>query len=454
MTNTPVMQKNGGALAARMADLALQLRDRSQEPNVASLIGLTLLDAIAAAAAGFSTVAVRTALDYARETYAPGAACLWFLDAPGLQPSGATFVNSTSMSALDIDDGNRAARGHVSAAVIPAVLAVGEVCDSGPADIAHAVLAGCEIGARLGVHEDPAFYASGRWAGVGAAAAAGCLLGLDSEQLGNAISLAIHTSPILGPAGARREMTGHVKEGVAFGALVGVNAALLARSGYRGDPDAAESVGIYDTASMNVSPEGELTFSRTYFKLYACCRLAHSPIDAILELLQRHRIEVQDIESIRVDTFTAAIELPNESKPSSLESAQYSLPFCIATALRYGADALLPLNPERLNDPAIAELAERVQLTLDHEFDAKYPASTPSRITIRTTSGVFTEARETADGDPSRPFSSAQIHAKLRRLANLSPSSRGIDSTLSRANELSARAWNALLSGTTREDRN
>ncbi|MFM0272334.1 MmgE/PrpD family protein [Paraburkholderia nemoris] len=407
------------AIADSLASLAFKLQSEVSYGANQMLIRQSLIDAIGSAIAGYDSPVAKIAMEFARIGLGKGDLSPWFFQAETVTPTAAAFVNSSVMSSLDIDDGNRAARGHLGAAVIPAATAFGAIRDVSAEVFAHAILAGCEIGARLGAAESKPFSASGRWAGVGAAVAAGVCLGLDQSELSNAISLAAHTAPLVAPAGSRSAMTGHIKEAVPFGMLSGVTAALLAQKGYRGDPDAIESVGIYDVATLADFPATTFAFKRTYFKRYTCCRLAHAPIDAALAIVERERLTVNDIAGVTVRTFRTAIELPNETRPASFESAQYSLPFAIAVAVLGGSDALLPLSNDSLLDERIFALAERVVLMHDPTLDDHYPVSTPTEVSIATRDGaVFYEWRETADGDPGRPFTDKQLIEKVRTLAS------------------------------------
>ena len=404
-------------LAHELASLARQLKTGGEDTATQSLVKQCLIDAAAAAVAGYDSPAAGMAARFAVRGFGHGAVSPWFSDDLRLSAIGAAFVNSSAMSSLDIDDGNRAARGHLGAAVIPAASIFGSLSGASSATFAHAITAGCEIGARLGAAETPPFFASGRWAGVGAAVAAGICLGFDEAQLANVISLSIHTAPLMAAAGVRSQMTGHIKEGVPFGVLSGLSSALLADEGFRGDPDAIESTGIYDTKQLAWQLGHTPAFMRTYFKRYTCCRLAHSPIDAAVAIAVRERLDWRDIERITVRTFRTAIELPNETRPASFESAQFSLPFTIAAALARGPEALLPLSTKILECNDVIGLAERVVLEHDTNMDVQYPSGTPSGVQITTSDGrSFEEQRETADGDPGRPFSNTQLLKKLEIL--------------------------------------
>ena len=405
-------------LAYDLAMVALELGAEAKTSSNLGLIKHCLIDAAAAAVAGFDSPVADIAGKFAIRTFGTGTISPWFSSTGGMMPISAAFVNSSVMSALDLDDGNRAARGHLGAAVVPVASVLGSMKDASSQTFAHAVLAGCEIGARLGSVETPPFFASGRWAGVGAAVAAGISLGLDYNQLAHAIALSVHAAPLLGPAGARKDMTGHIKEGVPFGVLSGMACALLAEQGYRGDPDAIESAGIYDVGRLSTQTGEATTFKRTYFKRFSCCRLAHSPIDAALAITWRERLVASDIARITVRTFRTAMELPNEARPASFESAQYSLPFAVAVALVLGTDALLPLAKDTLSNSEVLALAERVDLLHDATMDAAYPRTTPTEVLIETHRGeIFVEERDTADGDPGRAFADEQLLHKLRTVA-------------------------------------
>lgn len=405
-------------LAHELATLALHLDREARDQANRALVKQCLIDAAAAAIAGYDSSAAQMAARFALSCLGSGTASPWLSGVEGISPLGAAFVNSSAMSALDIDDGNRAARGHLGAAVVPAASVFGSVGNVSSDTLVHAVLAGAEIGARLGSAERPPYFSSGRWAGVGAAVAAGICLGFDEETLANSISLAVHTAPLMGATGARTQMTGHIKEGTPFGLSSGLTAALLAAHGYRGDPDAIESAGIYDVSELANMPQQTYAFKRTYFKRYTCCRLAHAPIDAVVEVCERNGIGARDISRIVVRTFRTAIELPNEPRPTSFESAQFSLPFAIAVAVVKGTDALLPLLRSTLEDPDVIAFAERVVVRYEPSLDEFYPAGTPAQVQIETSDGrSFDERRDTADGDPRRPFSDEQLLNKLAMLA-------------------------------------
>ncbi|MCK7469780.1 MAG: hypothetical protein MZU95_02475 [Desulfomicrobium escambiense] len=124
-----------------------------------------------------------------------------------------------------------------------------------------------------------------------------------------------------------------------------------------------------------------------YFKPYACCRWIHCALDGLCDLMERHGLRADDIGAIEVHTFARALRLNNHPDPDTLESAQYSLPFCLAAAAVEGQDGLLPMRTSLLHRPDLVALAGRVSLHVDAELDRMFPECTAARVVLRTASG-------------------------------------------------------------------
>ena len=99
----------------------------------------------------------------------------------------AALVNGTAAHALDYDDCNLTMPGHVSAAVLPAVLAMAERQQASGRDLIAAFAAGFETGCSVGAviapgHYDRGFHATGTNGTFGAAAGTAWLLKLSAGQ--------------------------------------------------------------------------------------------------------------------------------------------------------------------------------------------------------------------------------------------------------------------------------
>src|SRR4051812_7092724 len=387
MSKTP-----GGRMTFTTAELLAEWAIASKVPEEARISAAKcVLDLMTAAIAGYQTpnaVAVRRV---AAATWGCGPAAMWF-SGERSTPAGATFVNAACACSLDLDDGHRAASGHPGAAIIPAVLSLLGAPSLDAQRALAAIAIGYEIGIRISAARDlrsvPTVN-SGLWSGQAVAAAVGWLRGLSPSQIAHAISIAGTTAPSQSATPYTRYRGNSVKEGIPWGAANGILAVDLAEQGFTGPIDILDSPERYDRARLLDGLGTSWLINSTYFKPYSCCRWIHAPIDALLALMDEHDIQSGAITNIDVETFGRSLTLSNEVAPATLEGAQYSLPFCLGVAATSGASALLPLSNEALADERAIEIAGRVRMTVNPEFDLMFPAAVPGRIRITTTSGAF-----------------------------------------------------------------
>lgn len=401
-------------------ELAAFIKDSREVPQLAlDHAKLAVLDLVAAALAGARTRVAQISHRAARQVWNAGAAPVWF-SGNRLNAPGAALANATSASALDLDDGHRAASGHPGAAIIPAVLATASAHSCEPERILPAIVLGYEVAVRAAAARDfPALttLVSGPWVGYGVAAAASWLRDLPAASIEQALAIAGATAPNLSAIAYSKVMGNHIKEGIPWATASALAAVDFAVGGFTGPTDLLDNDAIFDRQTLlNGLGEG-WAIQGIYFKPYGCCRWAHAAIDAVLALQAEFGFAAADIRSIEIDAFSWALRLNNETAPQTEESAQYSIPFCAALALTRGADALVEIGPGALADPATIALAAKVRLAVDPVYDAMFPRQVPSRVRIRTDNGVLT--REVVDplGEPSNPMDRARLLHKFTRVA-------------------------------------
>jgi len=390
---------------ARLPDAALRHATRC----VLDLIGV----AIAGTRAPMSEISAR----FGYEQFAPGDCTVIGARQP-LGVCGATWVNGTFASALDMDDGNRMAMGHPGANVIPAALAVAEQTRATGREFLAAIVAGYEVAirasaARVAWYKDK-LYSTGIWGVFGATAAAAKLLEFDEATLQSALGTAGSHGPF--PPGGLQANHAMVKEVIAWSGMTGVAAALLAPRGFIGPPDILDYSGRWDAAALVDGLGSQYAIANTYFKPYAVCRWAHAAVDAALALKKQHHLQVAEIEKIRVASFWEVTRLVNYA-PSNTVAAQFSIPFALALALTY--DQIMPeqVNDANLRDPTVVALARKVEVVVDDELNRQFPAKTMARVTIETPRGAFQMTVEYPRGNPENPLSDAELATKFRALA-------------------------------------
>ncbi|QQO23781.1 MmgE/PrpD family protein [Bradyrhizobium diazoefficiens] len=379
------------------------------------MISLLTLDLIAATAAGLRSPLADAARRSALEAYGEGHINIWLTDKRS-SVVGAAMANSAAASALDIDDGHRAAGGHPGAGIIPAALAVAQAVDASVSETMAAIALGYEIALRI-ASSRPAetidTLASGRWVGYGAAAAACRLLGLNATQTASALAIAGSEGPIVFLSASPKFEGSTVKEGIPPAVVAGVTAAFRARAGATGPLDFLDDNDRFtrDLLVGNLGSSWEV--QKCYLKPYACCRYMHAAIDAILAM----RREGEKIRKLRIKTFQQSMRLANERAPSTLEGGQYSFYFNCALAALYGREALQPVQVERLTDARVLDLAARIELEPSSDFATAFPVGTPARVIMDQGKGPEEMVVWHPLGDVANPLSTDQVVAKFKNIS-------------------------------------
>jgi 2-methylcitrate dehydratase PrpD len=381
-----------------------------------------LLDLFTAAVAGFGTPDGSAARTVACRLYAPGESTIWFTRQRH-QVAGAALANSAMASALDLDDGHRAASGHPGAAVIPAALAVAEETGAEAPELLAAIALGYEVGVRIAAARDftaLGAFSTGRWCGYGVAAGAGWLRRLSPDRLAHALAVSGVSAPnqfAAGTSGYSRLTGNSVKEGIPWATVTGLTAVSLAEAGYTGPEDILDHLPHYDAARILDGLGQGFLIERTYFKPYSACRWAHAAIDGVGAIMEAQGLTAGDLLSIEIHTFDRALRLKNSRDPATLLDAQYSVPYCVALRAVAGPDALLPLTQEALGRPEAVAMAEKVSLRLDPALDRRFPAATPARVVVLTATGRYEQLVEAPKGEPSNPLSWEALRHKFRTVA-------------------------------------
>ncbi|GAA4676724.1 MmgE/PrpD family protein [Gordonia humi] len=327
----------------------------------------------------------------------------------GAPPALAAYLNATSIAREQLQDGHRRARGHPGSHVVPAVFAVAEsVGADGPSTLS-AVLAGYEIGTRIGVAMDgtpPNVHDIGTWASVGAAAGVAHLLtGGDRTAVAAAVDVAAALP--LAPD-ARTVFTGRTAQNMylATAALHAVLGGQAAAAGVRAAPGTLElhfaRITAADPAGFArrldaLAADGEWTVLDGYLKRHPTCALLHGVNDAVEDLARRGPWDPALIESVRVRTYAAAASF-DESAPTGELAARFSIPWTVAAGLTATGSTGDAFGRAALDDQALRALAARVVVEHDRDLDAGYPDGRPAVVTVRFTDGR--SLTETASGPP------------------------------------------------------
>ena len=121
----------------------------------------------------------------------------------------------------------------------------------------------------------------------------------------------------------------------------------------------------------------------------------------------------EELDRIVVETHWRVLTLDNRA-PATTLAAKFSIPHIAAVASLLGHAGAEAFTAATLDDPAIGALRARVELR-PFEPEQPWPNDRPARVTWVLASGERLEAEcLSARGGPDRPYSPAEIMAKVR----------------------------------------
>ena len=157
-------------------------------------------------------------------------------------------------------------------------------------------------------------------------------------------------------------------------------------------------------------------------KRYPVCSAAHAAIDEIARLTFEAGLTPDDIDAIHMEIPTLVrISLVHDT-PKTPSEAQFSLPFVVACAIRFGAVRLSDLNLDFLHSSEHQSLMRKVQISVAEDLSTdemrkRFPESARAEIILidgSKRSGFCGEAY----GMPARPLSDADFFKKFRDCLN------------------------------------
>lgn len=388
----------------------LELDANALPDGVYDLAQICLLDLLGVAAGATSIPLTRIAHEFVLSQY-PGKQSIPFSEGT-TSSTGAALFGGWLLDALDAHDGHVLTKGHAGVAILPGMLSLPEIQAFSGRRFLGELAIGYEIAIRAGIslHKSACdYHTSGAWNCLGVAAVAARVMGLSAQQLNEAVGIA----EFYGPRSQMMRCIDHptmLKDGSGWGAMTGISAALLARSGFTGSPALllAESDHWWDLGT-------HWHFLDTYFKRYPVCYWAQPAVEAALSL-RNSILDTQQIMEIRVTSFHEATRL-HTVRPQSTEEAQYSLPWAVACALHRGT-----VNQQSVTDdlahPEVISLAGTIRLYESAEFSEHFPARRFATVAIRLRDGrELISDRFEARGTPGNPIDRSELIIKFHELA-------------------------------------
>jgi len=414
-----------------ISEWAAATRYEDLPPEVVAAAKRFLMDSMGCALGGAQQHDVHLAREVLTETAGRGP-CRVLVTGESWDPVSASLLNALMIRVMDYNDIYWKQDPSHPSDLIPAAIAAAERAGGSGRDLILGIALAYEFEQRLcevsfpGVRELGWHHAT--LTAAAAPIAAARMLGLAAEQIQHAIGISASRHCTTGSvtAGKLTMMKNTVDP---LATQSGVLAALLAERGYTGPEhvlDGKEGFShVFDSEwRFEILTEGlgeSWRILQCGMKFFPTEALTHAPISATLDLVTKHDLAPDAIESVTIFSLARAADIladPSKYDPRSKETADHSLPYVIAAAVADRQVTPLQFTDEKIMDPVIRAQLDKVKVIADPEIEAVFPELQRVRVVIRATDGREVEEQlDYPKGDPRNPLADAEIAGKFAALA-------------------------------------
>lgn len=336
----------------------------------------------------------------------------------GFSFMGAAFAMGHASNSFDIDDGHNMIKGHPGTSFVGGVLAAALEKNVSYREYLTALTVSYDLAVRMGLALQDHYgflHSTGTYGAVATAAGIGRIFGFTKEQEKTAISMAEFHAPMT-PVMRAVEYPSMNKDGVPFGAMVGTLAALDTMAGESAKTHLLE-LPEYEKYLDSLGKVYEIM--NLYFKPYTCCRWAHQPIQASIELMKEKKISSSQVKRVKVHTFRSAAAL-SKIVPHETDEAQYNIAFPVASAIVHGDVGYRQICNAALDNPDVLEMMKRLEFVVDEALDAQFPEKRLASVEMELNDGTVYRTRVyAADGEATDHVDHSWFVKKFNRI--LSP---------------------------------
>ena len=299
---------------------------------------------------------------------------------------------------------------------IPVALACAQAAGSSGAQLIEAIAVAYEVQVRLadafslegmGMHHVSA-------AGFVAPLVMGKLWGLNEQQMAHACALGgfrhlTHDALVRGGLSMAKAI------GYAVAASECVMSTRLAAQGFTGPLHVLDRMNV---RGLDLTP-GTGSASRVSLKQFPVQYTLQSPIEAALDL--RRQIDLTQIEELRVEVLADVCKRtadPAKFSPANRETADHSMPCCVAMALLDGKLETAQFHEDRWKDADVRALMQKISVEPSAELEQRWPDGRPARLIVKLKDGSSKSVLiEAPLGDASRPMTGDDLERKFMGLA-------------------------------------
>lgn len=286
--------------------------------------------------------------------------------------TNATLANGTIAHGDEVDSTGQQGTGHYAATTVPAAFSVAQHVGATGEQFMRALTLGSEVAARfqsvLGNYGTRSQFAGSVGGTMGATVSSGLLLGLDANEMENALGLA--ASGACGLSSHHLDDTHQIKSlNHGRAAEAAVVSALLAQQGYHGPREIMTiENGFFDAflglpSAGNDVMEGlgeEYLMRQIAYKRFPVGGPDQTPLYAFLDLLKSNELTAEDIDQVEVSVSQSAFHTVKTNRHPSVH-----METILTLAAVFGEITFNHIHdPSYLQDPRCRAFQERARIMI------------------------------------------------------------------------------------------
>jgi 2-methylcitrate dehydratase len=415
-------------LEQRLAQYAAGVRYEDLPEAVVQACKRLLLDALGCAFAAVGTSPPTIAEATFRKAFASGGSATIIGSPQTISTEGAILVNGTLIRQLDLNDVYFGKDPSHPSEIVPAAIACCEEAGRSGRDLLEALVVGYEAEVRLC---DAFSWGSRGFIASSAAAFVAPLVAGKAWRM--PVAQVVHAMGISGPrqltalAVNSGEISMMKSVGPGFAVMDAVFSTRLAAAGLTGVTRGIEWLGAniqpkQASVSIDLDPRSHL-LTKVGLKRFPLQGELQSVAEAGVNLHPKLQGQVGMIREIIVEAYPATlgrgVAEPEKFRPASRETADHSLPICLAMALLDGDVTVGQFNDGRWNESEVFGLAQKVKVGVGQSLLAQMPEGRGTIVEVRLGSGrVLKETVLVPEGDAAKPMSRQALEHKFRQFAD------------------------------------
>ena len=334
-------------------------------------------------------------------------------NAPALSVGSAAYVAGLAACWDEACEGLPRAHGRPGLHAFATALALGMAREHSLDKTLHALVAGFEVGGRMGevLRISPGMHVDGTWGTFGAVTAAAHLLGLSPQTTmaalqGIACQLPYSLYlPISQGATVRNTYVGEAARRAIFHVLA-------AQAGVSSPTGAIETFDqrALGTGSVakTLAPVGEWLILQGYLKPFAAVRHVHYGAQAAIQW-RGAQTDTRGIDSLELSIYGEAMTYCGNRRPTTPIQAHFSLSYGLAWALYQGDLGPEAYHEDSLNNPEVRRLEALVTIVEETAFTQANQRA--ARLQVNGAEILV----DSVAGEPDYPLPMGQVEAKFVR---------------------------------------